>query len=222
MNKFTLKSPVPVRKVTLSSSTGDNQEKKIMNNDILDHLLEQKERKLREQYESLLKQETDKAYHRGFTDGKDQAQIVLNQQLQPVQNFARRIADQFRNNLNGFYEKEEQQILELILHIARKVIHTEVSLNPEIVLHILRSSLKLLSDRRNIVINVNSAEWSMIKENMEALSHEFDIPADTEIRGSQHLEKGSVRIDTDSGTIDSQISTQIDEITRKILKEYKI
>ncbi len=222
MSNFTLKSPVPIRKAALSYENGDNQDKKIMNNDILDHLLEQRERKLRQQYESILKQETDKAYHRGFNDGKDQSQIVLNQQLQPIQDFAARITEQFRNELDSFYEKEEQQILELILHIARKVIHTEVSLNPEIVLHILRSSLKLLSDRRNIVINVNSAEWSIIKENMESLGHEFDIPADTEIRGTQHLEKGSVRIDTESGTIDSRISTQIDEITRKILKEYKI
>ena len=222
MNKFTLKSPVPIKKASLSSNPNKNPEKNVMNSDILDHLLELNERKLREQYEALLKQEADKAYHRGFKDGKDQSQIVLNQQLQPIQSFARRITEQFRNELNVFYEKEEQQILELILHIARKVIHTEVTLNPEIVLNILRSSLRLLSDRRNIVINVNSADWSLVKESMEALGHEFDIPADTEIRGSQHLEKGSVRIDTDSGTIDSQISTQIDEITRKILKEYKI
>ncbi len=170
------------------------------------------------QYTQKLEAEKKTAWQNGNQVGIKQTQNQLSAQVQKLSNSLSQIISSLQIQSEKIIENHEQDILTLILKIARKVIETEISINPDIILTVLKKSLILLNEKEDIKINVNPQDWANVKDNIGKLNLSFDLSDNVEIVSNESISQGTCRVDFTAGSIDADLDTQFAEIQRKLLK----
>ena len=111
----------------------------------------------------------------------------------------------------------EPQLRELALTIARKIIGTELSQKPERIVDIVKQALsEKARQRREIFLRVHPEDLQYIRESRAELIEVLSRAKEIGIREDPDVERHGVVIETDAGSIDAQLSTQLD-IFEKVL-----
>jgi flagellar biosynthesis/type III secretory pathway protein FliH len=82
----------------------------------------------------------------------------------------------------------------------------------------LKRSLQYLNEKEEIRILVNPNDWGIVKENINKLHLNIDMPKNIEIVAVENIQAGGCRIDFKAGSIDADIETQFAEIKRNLFK----
>ena len=99
-------------------------------------------------------------------------------------------------------DETEQQIVELVLLIARKVVKVISETQRNVVMQNILQSLRRVKGRGDVTIRVNLADVQLTSEHTKDSS----------------VEKGGCIVETDFGAIDARISSQLNELEQKILE----
>lgn len=157
-------------------------------------------------------------YKKGMEAGLQKALKQYQAQVELAINNLTAITGSLSAQYDKIKEEQEQDILNFIISLSQKVIDTELELNREVVLNVLKNALNLLNEREEIKILVNPRDWLTVKENINSLNLRIDLPANIEIINTPTISAGGVRVEFKSGSIDADIDTQFEEIKRKLLK----
>jgi flagellar assembly protein FliH len=122
-------------------------------------------------------------------------------------------------NTNEIMQQHKEVLLELILKITRKVIQTEIKLNPEIVMSTIKNCLECSNEKSEIRIMVNTNDWTIVSENLKKIELSLDLPEKVEVVPSDLIAPGGCRVEYKSGSVDADIENQFIEIQRKVLKD---
>ena len=178
---------------------------------------EEKERLIEEHLQQL-EAEKKIAWKKGNEEGIESTKQEMIGQVETVIEQVHAFLDSVIIKTDKFMEIHEQEILRLIINIARKVIEYEVTMNPKIILRLVRNSIELLNEKEEIRILVNPEEWATVRDNLDKLSLSIDLPKNIEVVPYDNIDKGGCRIDFKAGSIDADLDTQFTEIKRKLLK----
>jgi len=113
-------------------------------------------------------------------------------------------------------KSSEKLMTEMILMIARKVIKDEIVERREIVINNIREAIKRVKDRDRIDIKVNFADLDMTTAHKDELIKMMESLKKINIYEDSRIERGGCIIETDVGTIDARISSQLDAIEEAI------
>lgn len=113
---------------------------------------------------------------------------------------------------NKLYEGSEEEIADLIIAAATKIVRKELDLDREIIAGVIKDALKELSDKKDILIRVNSKDYFYILEHKERLFAE-----DGDLRGVRFEEDDSVGIggcliESGHGEVDARIEKQLEKL----------
>ncbi|MCB5250109.1 MAG: FliH/SctL family protein [Candidatus Cloacimonadales bacterium] len=183
-------------------------------NRLIESTLEKEIAQLDEKY----KQESQKSYQKGIKEGVKQAQHQFQSQVNQTLKIFNQLLDSISSQTDKIKEDQQQELLDFIISIARKVIDTELEINPNIILNVLKNALNLINEREEIRILVNPKDWLTVKENLKNLNVQFELPKQIEVINANEISPGGCRIEFSSGSIDADIETQFQEIRRKLLK----
>jgi flagellar assembly protein FliH len=154
---------------------------------------------------------------RGYDEGKRLGQSELDPAIETFREVAQSIREQRRQLL----EQAEPELVRLAMTIAERIVHTEVTVNPNVVLENVRSALTRITSREVVTVRVNPADHDVIRQHRDAIHASSDVEH-LRIVEDQRVDRGGVIIETESGTIDAKISTQLKEAQRAILTEDSI
>lgn len=115
-----------------------------------------------------------------------------------------------------FMREAEPEMLKLSLAVAEKVIGREVSTHPEIVLDLIRRSLKRLKDKSELRVRVNPDDLQAVREARADLLAAVDGIEKLELADDRRVGRGGCVIESPNGAIDARISTQLHELERSI------
>lgn len=117
-------------------------------------------------------------------------------------------------------EKElAPQLTSLAVGIARRVLGKELEFHPEAVVEIVKQALgDKARQRREITLRVHPDDAHVIRENKPALLEMLSRCKEIAIREDADVEPHGVIIETEAGTIDAQLETQLAAFD-KVLKE---
>ena len=110
----------------------------------------------------------------------------------------------------------EKQMVDMILMVARKVIKDEVAERKEVVLNNIREALKRIKDRDRVDIRVNFADLELTTAHKDELIKMMESLRKVNIYEDSRIDRGGCIIETDVGSIDARISTQLKEIGEAI------
>jgi flagellar assembly protein FliH len=142
-------------------------------------------------------------------------------ELAPVITTMREMIESIREQRSAVISAAEPELVRLATAIAERILHTELTVNPNVVVENVRQALTRLVSREVVTLRVHPADHDMIRQHRDAIVAASDVEH-LRIVEDQRVDRGGVIVETDAGTIDSKIATQLREAKRAILSEEQI
>ena len=112
--------------------------------------------------------------------------------------------------------RQESEMVALSLAIARQVVKTEVQQNPDVIRQVIANAIRRVTDKENLRIRVSIADSLAVKEMREDLLEVIDGLRHLEIIDDRRITDGGCVIETNAGTIDAKMETQLGEVARAL------
>ncbi|MCL1815401.1 MAG: flagellar assembly protein FliH [Treponema sp.] len=146
----------------------------------------------------------------GFLEGKDEVTRLV----QRTQTILERAQDKRAEIL----AETEQQIIDLVLLISRKVIKVISENQRNVVISNVVQALRKVKGRGNIIIKVNILDLKLATEHKKEFIDLVEGSKSVQILEDTTIDPGGCVIETDFGEIDARISSQLAELEQKILE----
>jgi flagellar assembly protein FliH len=153
----------------------------------------------------------------GYADGQRDA----HDELQPVISTMRELIESIRAQRSEVISAAEPELVRLAMAIAERILHTELITNSTVVVENVRQALTRLVSREVVTLRVNPTDHDTIRQHRDAIVAASDVEH-LRIVEDQRVDRGGVVVETDAGTIDSKIATQLREAKRAILSDEQI
>jgi flagellar assembly protein FliH len=129
-----------------------------------------------------------KAYEEGYAAGEKAGRSEGERQAALLVEKAGRLLSELVEFKKNFVETLESQVLDLSFAIAEKVIATEIETRPEVVVNVVRESLRRLSKSGRITIKINPALQEIFNKSKPELTdiHEdivFELNSNIPVSG---------------------------------------
>ncbi len=150
------------------------------------------------------------AYQRGFAEGKTLGKEQATAEVQPVLERLSRCLSEVSALRPRMRRDAEKDLVGLSIAIARRVLHRELTLDPESIEGLIKVALDRLESRELCTVRVHPDQeaTSRILLDRFANSHKIEIISDKSLR------LGDVLLETAHGSIDASVDAQLNEIER--------
>ncbi|GAB6281326.1 MAG: FliH/SctL family protein [Ignavibacterium sp.] len=166
----------------------------------------------------LLKENYTKGFEEGYTKAKKELELEYNNKLIKKTEEYYEILSNFEEKLNIYEKTFDEVIAKLSLKIADKVIRSEVA-NRNVVEEIIKEASKKIIGANDVIIKINPKDYELITENGndKILNKSFNK---IKFEPTEAIEIGGCIIESAIGNVDAQISTQLNEIERRLKEVY--
>jgi flagellar assembly protein FliH len=146
----------------------------------------------------------------GFAEGKAEVERLI----QRTQLVLQRAQDKRTEIL----EETEQEIINLVLLISRKVVKAISESQRDVILNNVVQALRKVKGKGNIIIRVNTADLKLATVNIQNFINRMEGVKNIQVMEDPTVDQGGCIIETDFGEIDARISSQLAELEAKILE----
>jgi flagellar assembly protein FliH len=150
------------------------------------------------------------AYQRGFLEGKGVGKEQAAAELKPVLDRLARTLAELSSLRSRIRKDAEGDLLKLSISVARRVLHRELTLDPESIEGLIRIALEKLQSRDLCRVRVHPDQEPAIRASMERFSNSHKV----ELIPDPSMHCGDVLFETAHGNIDASIEAQLREIER--------
>ncbi len=171
--------------------------------------------------QARVEQIEEEARSNGYQEGYDQGRQAAHDELDPVFTTMRELVEGVRAQRDAVIASAEPELVRLAMAIAERIVHTEVANNRHVIVENVRAALTRLVSREVVTLRVNPADHETIRQYRDSIVAASDVEH-LRIVEDQRVDRGGVLVETDAGTIDAKISTQLREAKRAILTEEAI
>jgi len=172
------------------------------------------EGEIKDKETKILNDARKRGYQDGFEEGYKNGEAEV-----------KRLTDRIQIILNSTIEKRneifvetEQQIINLVLLIAKKVIKVISENQKNVVINNVVQALRKLKSRGDVAIRVNLSDIELTSQHKKDFVEMVEGVKSIKILEDSTVDKGGCIIETDFGAIDARISSQLHEIEEKIIE----
>ncbi|MBI4411753.1 MAG: hypothetical protein HY541_04650 [Deltaproteobacteria bacterium] len=163
--------------------------------------------KIRREAEGILQrvnEEMEKARKKGFEEGEEEGLAEVSEMLLAATHAKEKM-----------FEGVEREIIKLVYDISEKIVGRELAEHETAIVDLIRQALHTAIGK-NIVILVNSQDLETVKAHQPQLIQVLDTSRTIQIRASEKVAPKGCLIETEIGTIDAQLETQLEAIRRAL------
>ncbi|NOY42869.1 MAG: hypothetical protein GXP26_13675 [Planctomycetes bacterium] len=124
--------------------------------------------------------------------------------------------EQIEDSRQDWLRHWESSVVNLAGSIATRIIRREITQHPEISIEWIEESLRLVAGSGEITVRLNPADEQTLGNQVSQLTKSFNVAAPTTIVGDESISVGGCRIETEFGSIDQQIETQVARIAEEL------
>ncbi|APG27317.1 hypothetical protein A7E78_05345 [Syntrophotalea acetylenivorans] len=160
-----------------------------------------------------LGKQIEEAYLQGKEEGQQEIQLQFGSSLEMLAHGIEEVS-RLRATL---LQNSSQDMLRLVLSIARQVIHGEVSLNRELILTTIDKALRAAVRSDHYHIKVHPDDLALVTENKPFFITSINGLESITLEGDQKIARGGCQVESDLGAVDATIDGQLEEIRRTLL-----
>ena len=162
------------------------------------------------EFEAQVNLQLQVAFETGVREGETAARQKLEAEVrQAVERLAVAAAEVAASRADAL-RRAEADLVRLSLEIARRVLHREVSIDPAALSALVRAALEKLASQQICRVRIHPDQEPMLRATLAQLGRGSDI----EIVADSGQSRGVALFDTDSGSLDASVETQLREIER--------
>lgn len=149
-------------------------------------------------------------------DGYKKGEALARQHYQELLTEAEAMKKEAQKVLEETVSDMEEELVETVLQIGRKIIGMELSLNRDVILGLVRNALLGSSLCDEVIVHVSQDDYDYVEENKDRI-----LPAGKNFKSitiirDHSLQKGGCFIETGFGIVDSSIETQYAAVERAL------
>jgi flagellar assembly protein FliH len=149
------------------------------------------------------------AYREGYTQGQAEGHIAAQQASAPLLATLEETLGQLDDLRNRIRQQIEQEVVELALHVARKVVHHELTVSEEAILCVVQEAMNKLEDPGKISIRLHPEDLKRINGAGERLQSVMENLDNIHFEEDPGIDCGGCYIQTEYGEIDARVSEQL-------------
>jgi type III secretion protein L len=115
----------------------------------------------------------------------------------------------------------EPEIVKLALKVAEKIVGAELATSDETILRIVSKAVEQLRQSKELVVHANPEDIEVLRREKRKLLEYIGRLKDIAFREDPTVARGGCVIETESGTVDAQLATQIELLERALLGDPK-
>ena len=166
----------------------------------------------------LLKRQLDDYYRMGFRDGQEKTKRDLEQdysnklirKYEDVYN----ILQQYDSQLIDLEKSFETLVVETAFEMAKKIVQREVE-DRTIINENVKSALNKIIGANEVKLKLHPQDYEELTEDSKNMLHTSSFQK-IKIEPDERIEKGGCYIETEIGSVDARISTQLNELKKKL------
>ena len=156
------------------------------------------------------------AYKKGYEAGREEGYKEGQSEVMRLIDRLGTIVSTAVDIRDDIIKSSEKMMTEMILMISRKVIKDEIVERREVVINNIKEAIKRVKDRDRIDIRVNFADLDMTTAHKDELIKMMESLKKVNVYEDSRVDRGGCIIETDVGSIDARISTQLDSMEEAI------
>ncbi|MFC1537375.1 FliH/SctL family protein [Gemmatimonadota bacterium] len=172
----------------------------------------------RAKWEEESKSLEQEAYDKGKTEGRQQAEAELAEQVERLKKLIVSIDEGYQRLLRD----GELEIVDLALAIARRFVKAAAVYNNDMIKETIKSAVKMATERDKVVIRVNPDDIEEVKSHQDDIIFIGDGIGRLEVRPDKAIERGGCVVETEAGNIDARNETRFDELDKALKQAYQI
>ncbi len=150
------------------------------------------------------------AYQRGFAEGQATGKEQAAAELKPIVDRMAQTLAELTTVRSRLRREAEKDLLKLAIAIARRVLHRELTIDPESIEGVIKVAIEKLQSRDLCRVRVHPDQAPAIRASFERFSNSHKV----ELVADPSLQIGDVMFETATGTLDASIESQLQEIDR--------
>jgi len=151
-------------------------------------------------------------YERGLSDGiRKGREVEKNESLQALKAMSV-IVSEMSALKKKTLDNLEEEIVQMSLAIAEKVIHVEATTNREVIRGVLKEAIKNIGDRENMKIRVHPDDFHYMIQIKNDFLQSFDGIRNMVFAEDESIQRGGAIIETVCGEVDARLDQQYYEI----------
>lgn len=158
------------------------------------------------------------AYEKGVAEGQKTGEMLAHQKLETV--LAR-----FHGSLGQLVALREVSlreltldIIDLVVFVAEKVLRAHIQTHPSALVEMVRDAVKSVKEKEQMIVFLNPQDFSFLTED-EAKVRSVGLGGSVKVEQDGQLSRGSIKIKTSYGDVDSTVETQLELIRKQVQKK---
>ena len=158
--------------------------------------------------EQKKKETHQNAVEEGYNDGLKQALQEYDGLIQEAKDIKQQAEIEYKKVLDSL----EEDAVNTVIDIAKKVISEELNINKHNILLLVKDAFNRCAKDRKAVLKLSDADYEYVNENKDELDNMLERSEDIEIKRDLSLKPGGCIIDTPFGCIDASAQAKLDKI----------
>lgn len=158
------------------------------------------------------------SYEEGLKEGKKDGYDSGKEEVNRLIGRSHKILEAVLNRREQILNETEEQIIQLVLLMTRKVVKVMSENQKSVVMANVLSALKKVKARGDVTIRVNLEDVKLTTEHIKDFTEQVESVSGITVVEDSSVEKGGCIVETDFGAIDARISSQLSELESKILE----
>jgi flagellar assembly protein FliH len=142
----------------------------------------------------------------GFAAGIAEARERVDPALAALAAAAEGVAAEHRE----LADELERRALELALALAEKVLAASLEVRPELLVEVVKGTLRRVAERDRLVICVNPDDLPILQSSLGEIAASFGGSAALELAGERRVARGGCVVRTVEGELDARIGEQLE------------
>jgi flagellar assembly protein FliH len=155
------------------------------------------------------------AFAKGFAQGEMAGAEAAGQRGEMMLHRLMQTLEELTQVRAQMIHQTERQMVQLALAIARRIVHREVTLDPDLLVAMARVAMERLGETAQVKVRLHPDDYEAAGAGRVSQLAGSNVM----ILADAHLSRGGCRIESDMGILDAGVDAQLAEIARALLGE---
>lgn len=170
----------------------------------------------REAEKKKVASEVENARRLGVEEGIALGKQAALNELKPALQLLEEYASMLNAERHEIATRFEAQLVSLATQMTEKILHVEMAARPELLVGIVRAALSGVSDAKQVSLRVHPQDMAILRDKTSSLAEMLSSSASLEFRPDDTLKRGDCIIDSDVGSLDARLSTQLASLREQL------